>query len=179
MADSRLMSGLSHNPSIMRNSVSSRSLRRFLPSAKARTPRASQYEASAGMPFANVLRGGAVHDGVQPCLELPGALARGDDERAAAEARHAGLERGQRAQRGIEKHQAQYLAGQRLRLRFVLQRLREREKSSTSSRLKSARSRKRFMRESSRGRRTSDRHGLRSKYRPAANAAHADHRWCP
>jgi hypothetical protein len=33
-----------------------------------------------GYAFADVLRGGAVHDGVQPCLELPGALARGDDE---------------------------------------------------------------------------------------------------
>src|SRR5256885_3581288 len=40
-------------------------------------------------------------------LELPAARARGDDERVAAEARHRGLEGRQRAQRGIEEHQAQ------------------------------------------------------------------------
>jgi hypothetical protein len=74
-----------------------------------------------------VLRGGAVHDGVQPRFELPGALPRGDDEGLAAEPGHARLERGKGTQRGIEEYQAQNFAGQRLRLRPVLQRLRERE----------------------------------------------------
>ena len=55
----------------------------------------------------------AVHDGAEPRLELPGALARGDDERRAAEPRHADLEGRERAQRGIEEHQAQDPADER------------------------------------------------------------------
>src|ERR1700736_1035216 len=50
MADSMLINGLSHSSDLMRKKVSSISFFRFLPSAKARTPSASQYEASTGMP---------------------------------------------------------------------------------------------------------------------------------
>ena len=42
-------------------------------------------------------------------------------------ARHAGLERGESAQRGIEKHQAEDFARERARLGLVLQRLRQRQ----------------------------------------------------
>ena len=46
---------------------------------------------------------------------------------SAAEPRHAGLKGGQGAQRRIEEHQPEDLAGERVRLRLVLQRLRERQ----------------------------------------------------
>ncbi len=64
---------------------------------------------------------------LQPGLQLPRSLSRRDHEGGAAEPRHAGLEGGQGAQRRIEEHQSQDLAGERLRLRLVLQRLRQRQ----------------------------------------------------
>ena len=100
---------------------------RFLPSAKARTPSASQYDASTGMPSRMCSAAAPVHDGIEPRLQLPRSLARRDDEGGAAEARHSGLERGQGAQRRIEEHQPEDLARERARLRLVLQRLRERQ----------------------------------------------------
>ena len=77
--------------------------------------------------LANVLGRRPVHDGVQPGLELPGSLSGRDDEGVAAQPRHARLERGQGAQRGVEENQPQDLARERPRLRPVLQGLRERQ----------------------------------------------------
>src|SRR6266850_7681645 len=54
-------------------------------------------------------------------MEVPGALARGNHERAATEPSHCGLERGEGAQGRIEEHEPENLAGQRLRLRILLQ----------------------------------------------------------
>src|SRR5690606_17391663 len=77
--------------------------------------------------LAHVLRGGAVHDGAESCFELPGALSGRDHERAAAEARHPGLERGERAQRRIEEHEPEDAARERLRFGMRLEAARERE----------------------------------------------------
>ena len=85
-----------------------------------------------------------VHDDAVPRLELPGAAARGDHERAAAQPRHARLERGQRAQRRIHEQQPEDLARAARAARGALQRAAPaRADASTSSREKSARSRKR------------------------------------
>src|SRR5437660_3976090 len=65
--------------------------------------------------------GGAIHHDRRPRLELPGALARGDHERAAAEPGHSGLERGEGAQRGVEEDEPENLARERMRLRILLQ----------------------------------------------------------
>ncbi len=51
-----------------------------------------------GNALTDMLRGRAVHHGPQPGLELPGALARGDDERRSTEPGHSRLHRRQRAQ---------------------------------------------------------------------------------
>jgi hypothetical protein len=69
-----------------------RSLSRFLPSANARTPSASQYEASAGMPSRMCSAAAPFMMAFEPGLQLPGALARGDDERAARRAAPCRLE---------------------------------------------------------------------------------------
>ena len=99
-----------------------------------------------GHAFANMFRRRAIHDGAAARLELPGALAGGDDERVAAQARHRRLERRQRAQRGIEEQQAEDLAGERLRLGLLVARRSASASSSTTcSRCRSARSRKLFM----------------------------------
>src|SRR5882762_2577697 len=51
--------------------------------------------------FADVLGGGAVHHYAITPLQLPAALSRRDDERGTPEARHGGLERGERAERWV------------------------------------------------------------------------------
>src|SRR6185437_13413983 len=55
------------------------------------------------------------------------ALSRSDDERAAAEPRHARLEGGERAQRRIEEEESQDLARERVRLRMRLEAARQLE----------------------------------------------------
>ena len=79
------------------------------------------------MALAHVLGGRAVHHDAAAGLELPGALPGVDDEGAAAQARHADLEGGERAQRGIEEQQPEHLAGERARLGLRLQAARELE----------------------------------------------------
>ena len=77
--------------------------------------------------LAHVFGRGAVHHRAEARLELPGALAGRDHERAAAEAHHPDLERRQRPQRGIEEHQAEDLARERGRLGVFLEPARERD----------------------------------------------------
>ncbi len=79
-------------------------------------------------PLAHVLGGGAVHHHPAARLQLPAALARVDDERAAAEARHGRLAGGERAQRRVEEQQAEYLARQRARFRLPLEAPRQLQK---------------------------------------------------
>src|SRR5271166_2200253 len=62
---------------------------------------------------------------MQPRFQLPSALPRRDHETAAAEARHAGLKRGERAQARIEEHESQDFAGERARLGTLLEALGE------------------------------------------------------
>ena len=80
-----------------------------------------------GHAFADMFRRRAIHDGAASRLELPGALAGGDHEGVAAEARHRRLERRERAQRRIEEQQAEDFSGQRLRLGLLRETFGERE----------------------------------------------------
>jgi hypothetical protein len=75
--------------------------------------------------LANMFRRGSVHHRAHAGFEPPAALARGDHDRASSEARHRRLERGERAQRRIEKEEAEDLSRKRLRLRMRLQRARK------------------------------------------------------
>ena len=77
--------------------------------------------------LADVLGAGAVHHRAGPRLELPCPLTWRDHERGAAEPLLADLERGERAQRGVEEHEAEDLAGERARLGVRLEAARERE----------------------------------------------------
>jgi hypothetical protein len=77
--------------------------------------------------LAHVLCGSAVHDRAVTHLDVPCAGTGRDDECAAAEPHHAGLERGQRAQRRVQEQQAEDPARERPGLRAILEPLRERE----------------------------------------------------
>ena len=101
--------------------VSARSRRKILAIGEGADPQRVAIGRQHRDAFAHVLGGRAAHLNTEARLQLPGALARGDDERTAAQPRHARLKRGQGPQRGIEKQQAEDLAGERLRLRMLLQ----------------------------------------------------------
>ena len=74
-----------------------------------------------------MLSGSAVHHDTDARLELPGALARRDHDRGAAEPVHASLEGSERAQRRVEEDEAENTSFERARLRSLLQSARERE----------------------------------------------------
>ena len=144
MADSMLISGLSHSRGHRHGTcVSARSASRSLPSANARMPSASQYEANTGMPSRTC-------SAAAPFMTAPARVSScqvpwpaRDHERVAAEPHHRRLKRRQRPQRRIEEQQSENLACERLRLGPLAQALREREQIDDSARAqKSARSRR-------------------------------------
>ena len=147
IADSMLISGLSTR---LGDLAGTRSRSDRPPGSRLRRrrgcPAASEYEASTGMPSRMCSALVAIHHGAEAGLELPGALAGRDHERVAAQPRHAGLERGQRAQAGVHEQQAQHLAGQCLRVGATARvAWRARPGRARQRVSRSARSTKRFM----------------------------------
>ena len=173
------------------NCVSARSAARSLPSANERMPSASQYEASTGIAFAHVLGRGAVHHRADARLELPGALARRDRRTSCRRAAPCRLERRQRAQRRVHEQQPEDLSRERAAAPGASCRRRaSASRSATWSRVKSARSRKRFMVQcrvgsggwlrpaARRARRAAARRAAPRARRAAAGAGRAGRRWC-
>jgi len=124
-----------------------------------------------------VFRGCAVHDGVgrvSSCqVPCPGVMTKeSPPSRAMPAWRMPG------AQGGIEENQSEDLPASACGCGLTCSACASANRSRICSRLKSARSRKRFMPESPPGRRTGDRRGLHSECTPATGAARSDRRWC-